>query len=77
MNDINNNKNEKEENNNKDEDIIMENNNESAKKLKNSEDKKAKKIETINEDIDNEKSDSNSKEDEMDNSFIYDNLNGE
>jgi ubiquitin-conjugating enzyme E2 S len=77
VNDMNNNKNEKEENNNKDEDIIMENNNESAKKLKNSEDKKTKKTETINEDIDNEKSDSNSKEDEMDNSFIYDNLNGE
>ena len=74
--DINNNKNEKEENKNKDEDIIMENNNESAKKEKNSEDKKVNKIEIINEDIDNEKSDSNSK-DEMNNSFIYDNLNGE
>ena len=66
---------EKEENKDKDDDIVMENN-ESAKKRKNSEDKNGKKIEVINEDIDNEKSDSNSK-DEMNNSFIYDNLNGE
>ena len=66
---------EKEENKDKDDDIVMENN-ESAKKQKNSEDKNGKKIEVINEDIDNEKSDSNSK-DEMNNSFIYDNLNGE
>ena len=72
---INNNIIEKEENKDKDDDIVMENN-ESAKKQKNSEDKNGKKIEVINEDIDNEKSDSNSK-DEMNNSFIYDNLNGE
>ena len=65
----------KDNNKNKDEDgdIVMENKS-SAKKEKNCEEKKGNKIEIINEDIDHEKSGS---QDEMNNSFITDNLIGD
>ena len=66
-------KNEKNMNNReKDEDIIMDNT--SAKKEKNFEEKEVNNIEVINEDLDNEKSDS---KDDMNNSFIKDNINGD
>ena len=53
-----------------DEDVVMENNLSSSKKESNDDiEKKVNKIEIINEDIDNEKSDS---KDEMNNSFIND-----
>ena len=65
------NKNEK----NTDEDIVMESDISSAKKDKDYDDeKKGNKIEIINEDIDNEKSDS---KDETNNSFINDTINGD
>ena len=48
--------------------------NTSAKKEKNFEEKEVNNIEVINEDLDNEKSDS---KDDMNNSFIKDNINGD
>ena len=71
--DIDKNKDNNNKNENEDGDIVMENNS-SAKKEKNCEEKNGNKIEIINEDIDNEKSRS---QDEMNNSFINDKLNGD
>jgi ubiquitin-conjugating enzyme E2 S len=59
--------------NEKDEDVVMDNT--SAKKEKNCEEKKGNNIGTIiNEDVDNEKSDS---KDDMNNSFIKETMNGD
>ena len=58
-------------NNEKDEDIVMDN--ASSKKEKNCEERGGINIETINEDLDNEKSDS---KDDMHNSFIKDSMDG-
>ena len=63
----------KDNNKDKDEDVVIENNL-SAKKEKKCEEKNGNHIEVINEDIDNEKSGS---QDEMNDSFMTDNLNGD